>query len=254
MNLKKQLMTYKEMTQVSPKEENIQEAIKKSKETFYIFEQESLLSYHEFLWAQFRLIQKRWWIFQLLLLLVLGAILLFECENRFVQRSMGVIGSLFVILIIPELWKNKSCQCMEIEASSYYSLRQIYAARMLLFGIVDTLLITVFCQVAAWGLDFKFTELLIQFLFPMSVTACICFTTLCSKHSLNEAAAIVLCIIWSTVWLLIVLNEKVYSIITLPIWLILLALAIFYLSFAVYKTINSCDKYWEVTFDGIEIK
>lgn len=104
MNLKKQLMTYKEMTHVSPKEENIQEAIKKSKETFYIFEQESLLSYHEFLWAQFRLIQKRWWIFQLLLLLVLGAILLFECKNRFVQRSMGVIGSLFVILIIPELW------------------------------------------------------------------------------------------------------------------------------------------------------
>lgn len=143
---------------------------------------------------------------------------------------------------------------MEIEASSYYSLRQIYAARMLLFGIVDTLLITVFCQVAAWGLGFKFTELLIQFLFPMSVTACICFTTLCSKHSLNEAAAIVLCIIWSTAWLLIVLNEKVYSIITLPIWMILLGLAIFYLSFAVYKTINSCDKYWEVTFDGIEIK
>ena len=33
---------------------------------------------------------------------------------------------------------------MEMESSSYYSLRQIYAARMLLFGAADTLLFTAF--------------------------------------------------------------------------------------------------------------
>ena len=58
-----------------------------------------------------------------------------EWEAVYIQRSMGVIASLFVILIIPELWKNRTFQCMEIEASSYYSLRQVYAARMLLFGM-----------------------------------------------------------------------------------------------------------------------
>ena len=50
---------------------------------------------------------------------------------------MGVVATLFVILIIPELWKNRSCECMEIEATSYYSLKQVYATRMLLFGVTD---------------------------------------------------------------------------------------------------------------------
>mgnify|MGYP006990195710 CR=1 FL=1 len=49
------------------------------------------------------------------------------------QRILGVVASLFIILIIPELWKNQTYQSMEIEATSYYSLRQIYAARMSLF-------------------------------------------------------------------------------------------------------------------------
>ncbi|MDM8211473.1 RNA polymerase sigma factor [Mediterraneibacter glycyrrhizinilyticus] len=45
--------------------------------------------------------------------------------------------TLFAILIIPELWKNRANCCMEIEGSTYYALRQIYSARILLFGLAD---------------------------------------------------------------------------------------------------------------------
>ena len=48
--------------------------------------------------------------------------------------------TLFAILIIPELWKNRANCCMEVEGSTYYALRQIYSARILLFGLADILL------------------------------------------------------------------------------------------------------------------
>lgn len=78
---------------------------------------------------------------------------------------MGVAAALFVILIIPELWKNRSCECMEIEAASYYSLKQVYAARMLLFGVTDVFLITLFLGTASAGLNIGLSELVVQFLF-----------------------------------------------------------------------------------------
>ena len=76
-------------------------------------------------------------------------------DDFYIQRSLGVIASLFVILVIPEFWKNCSNKSMEIEAVSYFSLKQVYAARTLLFGIADTLLLTVFCGAATVGLHFE---------------------------------------------------------------------------------------------------
>jgi hypothetical protein len=81
---------------------------------------------------------------------------------------------------------------------------------MLLFGITDIFFITVFLGVASAGLHYELSELVVQFLFPLCVTACICFGILCSKHAFSETVAIVLCVIWSAVWLFIVLNENVW--------------------------------------------
>lgn len=254
MNLEEQLMNYRKVVQAEAEEEKIWETISKSKEIFYAIEQEKMLSYHEFLGAQSKLIQKRWWIFQLLLLCILGTTLISTYEDTYIQRGMGVMSSLFVILIIPEFWKNRSYRCMEIEESSYYSLRQIYAARMVLFGIVDILLLTVFCATVTIGWHFELDKLLVQFLLPMIVTACICFGTLCSKYILNETVAIALCIAWSGLWSLITLNEKTYAMITLPIWLALMTFALVFLCITVYRTLNNCNKYWEVDFNGIGIE
>ena len=232
-------------------EEKIQETIRKSKEAFYVAEQEQMLSYHEFLWTQLKIIQKRWWILQLLILIALWIALTSIQDEIYMKRSMGVAASLFVILIIPELWKNKSCGCMEIEAASFYSLKQVYAARMLLFGIADVFLITLFLATASVGLHVQLSELVIQFLFPLCVTACLCFGILCNKHSFSEAVAISLCVIWSSVWVFVVLNENLYSMITIPVWFALLGVAILFLGVIVYRMLNHFNQYVEVSLDEI---
>lgn len=253
MGFERQIEDYKKMMQIEPREEEIQETIRKSKEAFLLSEQNRMLMFHEFVWLQCKLIRKRWWLFQLSLLFLLWLVLLSIHDDRYVQRSMGIVASLFVILIIPEIWKNRTYQSMEIELTSYYSLRQIYAARMLIFGLVDTLLLTSFFGLTISILNFSMTDLLIEFLFPMTITACICFRTLCSNR-LNEMAAITLCILWSAVWLLIVLNDNVYTRIAIPIWIILLAIAVIYLGIVIDQALKKCTNYWEGSVNGIEIK
>lgn len=251
MNLEKKMERYRKTIQVEAQEEKIQETISKSKKAFFMAEQEKMLSYHEFLWIQLKVIQKKWWILQFLILLTLWVALTSIQDEMYITRSMGVAASLFVILIIPELWRNRSCECMEIEASSYYSLKQVYAARMLLFGITDICLISLFLGTASMGLHFELIELVIQFLFPLCVTACICFGILCSKYVFSEGVAVFMCIMWSAVLLLIVLNENVYAKITVSIWCALLGMAILFLAFSIYRILRKCNKYLEVSFDEI---
>lgn len=236
---------------VESTEEKIQETIRKSKDAFFMSEQIKMLSYREFLWIQLHVIQKRWWILQVLILAALWIALNFVCDEIHIKRIMGVTAPLFVILIIPELWKNRSCRCMEVEAASCYSLKQVYAARMTLFGITDVFSITLFLGTASVGLHFELFQLIVQFLFPLCVTACICFGILCSKHSFSETVAIVLCVIWSAVWSFVVLNESIYTMITAPVWFVLLAAAILFLVFTVYGILKNCNKYLEVSLDEI---
>lgn len=89
--------------------------------------------------------------------------------------------------------------------------------------------ITLFLGAASAGLHYELSELVVQFLFPLCVTACICFGILCDKRSFSETVAIVLCVIWSALWLFIVLNENIYVMVTVPIWLMLFGLAMIFL-------------------------
>lgn len=252
MKFEEKLKTYKKAIQLPIKEESIQKTIQMSKAAFYASEQDRIMPYYEFLLAQFKIIQKRWWGFQFLILLLFWISFRFSVEMEAVQRSMGVTASLFIILVIPELWKNRNSQSMEIEAASYYSLRQIYAARMTLFGIVDVGLITLFCGLASATLNLAMSELLTQFLFPMVVTACICFGFLCSKHYFSEFAAIGMCTIWSVLWWALILNEAIYTWITMPVWIGLIGIGLAFLAFTIHRVLNSCNIYWEVNLNGIE--
>ena len=251
MNQKEKIEKYREIVQVGASEEKIQETICKSKNAFFMAEQERMLSYHDFLWTQLCVIQKRWWVLQFMILVALWIALSSIHDEIYIKRSMGVVAALFVILIIPELWKNRSCECMEIEAASYYSLKQVYAARMLLFGVTDIFLITLFLGAASAGLHYELSELVVQFLFPLCVTACICFGILCSKYSFSETVAIFLCVIWSSAWLLVVLNETVYTMVTVPVLLVLLGVTILFLAFTIYRILKNCNQYLEVSFDEI---
>lgn len=254
MNLEEKLKDYRENMKIIPDEQNIKETVRKSIEVYCSVEQEHLLTYWEFLWAQLRLIRKRWWLFQMLLLFLLWAVLPSVQGQQFIQRIVGVVASLFIILIIPELWRNQTYQSLEIEATSYYSLQQIYAARMLLFGIVDVVLITFFCGLTTITMNILLSQLLVEFIFPMVVTTAICFGVLCSKYSFSETTAIIMCIAWSAIWMIIVLNEKIYTAITFPLWLTFIGIALVFLVFTIYRTLHCCDHYWEVNSNGIGIR
>lgn len=249
MGLEERLKNYRDATQTEPGDEKIRETVARCKNTFFMAEKEKMLPYHEFLWMQLRAMQKRWWLLQFLLLTMLWMILSSVQEELYITRSMGVAAPLFVILIIPELWKNRTYGCMEIEAVTYYSLRQVYAARMLLFGITDVFLLTIFCGTASVGLHYDLSYLLVQFLFPLAVTACICFGILCSRRCLSETTAILLCIIWSAGWLFIVLNNEIYARIAIPVWGALLCGMILFLVFAVCRVIHMSNQYLEVYSD-----
>ena len=227
------------------REEGIRRTVEASKASFLRVEAGKTLSYHAFLYTQLRVLRKRWWVLQALLLAGLWIFLPLADDELYAYRSMGVAGSLFIILIIPELWKNRRNQCLEIESAAYYSLRQVYAARMLLFGIADVSILTVFCGAASVSMKVALTELLIQFLLPMAVTACICFGIFCSRRFFSEAAAVGACIVWSGLWWFLLLNEKLYTAVAMPVWAVLFGMALLFLAFTVYRSIRQSDKIWE---------
>lgn len=239
----------KDRIEIVADEADIQAVTRKAKMTFLESESKKLLSYHEFIWNQFRMIRKRWWVFQFAVLYLAWLFLSTENEAFYVRRGMGIFAALFAIILIPELWRNLSNRCLEIEIASYYSLHQIYAARILLFAAADVLLLTGFIGVARCFLHIALADIITQFLLPMVVTACICFVTLGRQYH-SGWIAIGLCVLWSGVWWAIAANDPLYSAITLPVWFAVFALALLFLAFSIYRLLKNCNKYTEVNLNG----
>ena len=212
-------------------ESKIQKTIAVSKEVFLSEESEQTVSHIEFLYQQCKFIKKRWWLMQGLLLAFV-CFLLNNSETDFtVRRILGLTGSLFVILIYPEIWKNRSCDALEIECTTFYTLRSIYAARLTLFAGVDMVLLSAFyagtsllCRITLW-------EMLTQFMLPFNVTCCICFRTLYSKRINSQALSLLLCVLWAGAWSVLILNDAVFHAISVPAWVSLLAASVFFMGY-----------------------
>ena len=100
-------------------ESKIQKTIAVSKAAFVAGESEQTVSHAEFLYQQSKYIRKFWWLSQALLLLAV-CVLLHQAQSDFyVRRSLGVAAPLFVILILPELWKNSGNDAMEVEGTTF---------------------------------------------------------------------------------------------------------------------------------------
>ncbi len=247
MELDDRLKTLQEQLPIRPREEKLRETIEAARELAYLRERDRFLNYREFLWTQLNYTRKRWWALQAGLL-VLACRILPAMEVGFYRlRSLGVIGCLFVVLMIPELWRNRESDSTQVEAACLYSLRQVYAARITLFGIVDVGLLTLF-SFRLGGMGFPARQVLAQFLLPATVTACICFSLLCGKKQWNETASLSACLIWGGLWWLILMNEKIYNAIVPPVWTALFALALLALVLAVRRTVRTTNQSWEVEF------
>ena len=204
-------------------EEKLQKTIAISKQAFLEGEQERPVSRLEFLLEQSRYVKKTWWLLQGALLAAV-CLLLADMEADYaIRRCLGLAGPLLAVLVLPELWKNRSADATEVECTTLYTLRSIYAARLTLFAGVDLLLLSVFfagasvlTRVTVWGM-------LIQFLLPFNVTSVICLATLYSRKIQSETISMVLCLLWAAVWLLVMEQNEIYNAISAPLWVLALA-------------------------------
>ncbi len=216
-------------------EDKLSRTIALSKAAFLECEAGESVSYMEFLYQQSRYIKKRWWLVQGLLLAFLCCALHSMDSDPLIRRSLGITAPLFVTLILPELWKNRSSDAMEIEGTTFYSLRQIYAARLTLFAGMDALLLTLFFMGASFAAKLTFWDMVIHFLLPFNVTCCICFRCFYSKKMVTEAGSMLLCCFWIALWTLVILSDAVYYRITVPMWAGLLSASVLYMGYAVCR-------------------
>ena len=195
-----------------PREERIAQAVEISRRRFLEGETHRTLSRTEFFLWQISYVQKRWWAAQFFLLLFLGGALLSAGDGRYAPHLLGVLGTDFVILLIPELFKNKASAAVEIEGAAYYSL---------------------------WGAHMDPGGLLVHFFLPLTVTGCICFRVLTSRRISSEPIAILLCLLWSAVWYMTTLyldwQEKVGT----PVWAMVFLLCCVYLWYAVQRALTA---------------
>lgn len=240
------LCEYKGNQMILVEEEEIMETLSKAKEVFYESAKKHEVSGVEFIFGQMRYMKKWWWLCQGIILVILWKNLYSADNYAYAYRVMGVLAALFVILLVPELWKNRSSQSMEIEGTAYFSLRQVYAARMLLFAMADVLMLSIFCGVVSVTVQITVKELLFYFFIPFNVTCCICFRMLYSRWVNSEYLAIALSLLWSAVWGWMVLKEAVYSAVMIPVWWGILSASLLYLLFTVYQVLKKCENYWEV--------
>lgn len=216
-------------------EAKIQKTIAASREAFLTGESERTMSHMEFLYQQCKYIKKRWWLMQGLLLAFVCFLLLGAETDALVRRTLGLAGPLFVILIYPEIWKNRSIDALEVECTTFYTLRSIYAARLTLFAGVDVAMLSVFYAGASLLTRLTLWQMLTQFLLPFNVTCCICFETLYSKRVHSQTLSLFLCILWAGVWSLLVLNNAVFRAISVPAWVALLTASVLFLGYTLYR-------------------
>ncbi len=247
MDLNKQLNLLGEAA-IAPREEAVRKTAAACRDRAFRRERERLMGRWEFLLLQLRYTRKRWWLLQAGLLALAMELIRFLGDRHSQVRSMGVLGCLFAVLMIPELWRNRETDSMQVEAACLYSLRQVYAARITLFGVVDVALLTVF-SLGLGRMGFTLNEVAAHFLLPVTVTACICFFLLCGNANVRESVSLAACLLWGAVWWLVVMNEGVYLRILPSVWTGMFALAVALLALAVRRTLCTANQYWEVAFD-----
>lgn len=227
-------------------EEKENKAIEAAKKAFYEGEQERDASFPEFLYEQSRYIQKRWWILQAAVLLGLWWLLVYTESGAYVKKGMGMAASLFAVLIMPELWKNRNTGAMEIEGTTFYTLRQMYAARIMAFALADGFILGIFFAAASLSGRIILWEAVVQFFIPFNISCCICFGTLYSRKTGSEVFSVFLCMMWDAVWFLFLLQEPIYEAVTKPVWALIFISSVLYLFYCVSRGQKKWRQMWEV--------
>ena len=213
------------MTEYKENKKHIQKTIELSKQAFYKGLESRQSTWSQFLTGQIRFIRKRWWVLQFLILTLLWSVMYLGNSKSVLRREAAALIPLFGMMLMPELWRNVYYHSTEVENTSCFTMRQIYAARLTIFSLADLLLLTIFFLISMVTVRLTLLDMIIHFMIPLNVTACICLGTLCWRRIRSEYAAVGLFIIWVGICYRIINNEPLYHSISLAMWIGLMLLS-----------------------------
>lgn len=203
-------------------------------------------SYFEFLYEQTKFIKKRWWILQGCVLMCLWIWLSnYTSDIKRYDEDYGNICHNICGSDYPGNLEKQKNGAIEIEQASYYTLRQICTARMLMFGVVDLVIVMVFLAITYQTTILSLSDLVVNFLLPVNVSCCICFRVLYSRWEKSEYIAVLSCLVWVGLWMMIVANDVIYQKIVTPVWVAMLILTFVYFVFCVQKSLVFDEKILE---------
>lgn len=244
-NERKKIRRIQAMAEMPVRKWKVRQAVLTAKSAYYEGEEERLLSSIEFLYQQSGYIQKRWWILQAAVLMGLWWILVYTGSGEYVKKGMGMAASLFAVLIMPELWKNRNTGATEIEGTTFYTLRQMYAARIMAFALADGFILGIFFAFVSFSGRLTLWEAVVQFFIPFNISCCICFGTLYNRKISSEVFSVFLCMMWDAVWLLFLLQEQIYEAVTKPVWAVIFISSALYLFYCVGRGQKKWRQMWE---------
>lgn len=224
----------------------LEETIRLSRAAFYESEKRRTVSRWEFLLSQAKIIRKRWWLLQAGVLVGILLLMIQADAADLNARCLGAAAPLFLLLALPELWKNRHYDALEVESASYYTLRQVYAARLTLFAGADLVILSLFFFSASVFARVTLWELVVQFFLPFNADCCICFLCLYSRNSNSEIISVLLSGVFTVLWETVILSEPVYRAITVPVWAVLLGLSLAMALALVLRGQRKWSQFWEV--------
>ena len=219
-------------------EEHIQQTVEKSMMPFGIMKKQKP-SIFEFLYSQFLFIQKRWWILQFGCLLLLWILLNLGLSQSIERKAIAIIIPLFTLLILPELWKSRQNNMEDIENSSVHTTRDIYLARLILFGAVDLFGLTVL-----WLVSFPqgIENLIFELLIPFNGICALMLGCLTFYSGREFYLPISLCFLFTIGWFLIVSNEFLYTKLSYSLWFMLFLFSSLLLISMICKLMQKCKE------------
>lgn len=220
-------------------EEHIQQTIKKSIDAFWEHEQKQKPSIFEFLYSQFLFIQKRWWGLQFGCLLLLWILLNFGFSQSIERKAIAIIIPIFALLILPELWKSRQTNMEDIENTSVHTTRDIYLARLILFGAVD-----LFGMTILWLVTFPqgIENLIFELLIPFNGVCTLMLGSLVYYSGREFYLPIGLCFLFTIVWFLIISNDNLYTELSYSLWFLLFLFSSILLLSMICKLMQKCKE------------
>ena len=113
------------------------------------------------------------------------------------------------------------------------------------FPVVDLVIVMAFLAITYQTTILSLRDLVVNFLLPVNVSCCICFRVLYSRWEKSEYIAVLSCLVWVGLWMMIVANDVIYQKIVTPVWVAMLILTFVYFIFCVQKSLVFDEKILE---------